>query len=84
MKVLYFAWIRDRIGCSEENIDLPDGKPFCVSDLIAMLVERGDGYVAAFEDREVIHVAVDMVETTHEASITDATEVAFYPPFTGG
>lgn len=84
MKILYFAWLRDRIGCSEESIDLPDGKPFTVTELIDQLCARGEGYAAAFEDREVVHVAIDMVETSHDASLTGAREVAFYPPFTGG
>ena len=83
MKILYFAWIRDRIGLSEESFDIPDQK-FTVSNLIDHLCTLGDGYKAAFEDRDVVHVAVDMVETTHDANLTTATEVAFYPPFTGG
>jgi sulfur-carrier protein len=84
MKILYFAWLRDRIGQTEETFELPTNKSFSVADLIDELASRGEGYAAAFEDREVIHVAVDMVETTHDASLANAGEVAFYPPFTGG
>lgn len=83
MKILYFAWIRDRIGLSEESFDITDDK-FTVSNLMDHLCTLGDGYKAAFEDRDVVHVAVDMVETTHDAILATATEVAFYPPFTGG
>lgn len=84
MKVLYFAWLRDRIGLSEEEVSLPDTGSATVSDLIAHLKERGDGYAHAFEDLELIHVAVNMEEVPHQTSLAGATEVAFYPPFTGG
>ncbi|PCJ72036.1 MAG: molybdopterin synthase sulfur carrier subunit [Rhodobiaceae bacterium] len=84
MKVLYFAWFRDRIGLSEEDVTLPDGKEMTVHSFIDSLSARGEGYAAAFEDRDVVHVALDMIEVPHDTSISGVSEIAFYPPFTGG
>lgn len=83
MKVLYFAWFRDRIGCAEEDVTLPEGDP-SVRDLIDLLSKRGEGYRAAFEDLDVVHAALDMEEVPLDTKLGAATEVAFYPPFTGG
>lgn len=84
MKVLYFAWFRDRIGMAEEDIDLADADKLTVKDFIADLAKRGDGYAAAFADMNVVHVALDMQEVDHDTLIGGASEIAFYPPFTGG
>lgn len=84
MKVLYFAWFRDRIGLSEEDIALPAGENMTVRDFIDNLSARGEGYAAAFEDRSVVHVALDMTEVPHDTALASASEIAFYPPFTGG
>ncbi len=84
MKVLYFAWFRDRIGLSEEDVALPAGQSMTVGDFIDALCARGEGYAAAFEDREVVHVALDMTEVPHDTPIVGTSEIAFYPPFTGG
>lgn len=84
MKVLYFAWFRDRIGMAEEDIDLSDADKMTVKDFIADLAKRGDGYATAFEDMNVVHVALDMQEVDLDTLIGGASEIAFYPPFTGG
>ncbi|MCE7999510.1 MAG: MoaD/ThiS family protein [Rhodobiaceae bacterium] len=84
MKVLYFAWFRDRIGLAEEEIDLSDADKLTVKDFIGELAKRGDGYATAFEDMNVVHVALDMQEVDHGTLIGGASEIAFYPPFTGG
>ncbi|MDF1847107.1 MAG: MoaD/ThiS family protein [Parvibaculaceae bacterium] len=84
MKVLYFAWFRDRIGMAEEEIDLTGADKLTVRDFIHDLAGRGDGYATAFEDMNVVHVALDMQEVDHDTIIGGASEIAFYPPFTGG
>ncbi len=84
MKVLSFAWFRDRIGLAEEDVDLTGAKNLTVQDFIGQLAKRGDGYAAAFEDMNVVHVALDMQEVDHNTLIGGASEIAFYPPFTGG
>jgi sulfur-carrier protein len=84
MKVLYFAWFRDRIGLAEEKIDLDPSKDLTVREFIRQLATRGDGYAAAFEDMNVVHVALDMQEVDHDTLVGGASEIAFYPPFTGG
>jgi molybdopterin synthase sulfur carrier subunit len=79
----YFAWMRERIGVSEERAELPRDVS-TVGDVMRWLKTRGDGYVAAFEREDVIRAAVDL----HHASLTDsvrgAKEIAFFPPVTGG
>lgn len=83
MKVLYFAWLKEKTGVGEEDMVLPDGVRD-VSALVAVLKERGGGYADAFADEAVVRVAVNMehVETSH--TLSDDDEVAFFPPVTGG
>jgi len=83
MKVLYFAWVRQKAGKGEEQID-PPGEVETVSDLIAWLKTQGPGYEYAFEDLRVIRAAVDHAHAPLDASIKGAEEVAFFPPVTGG
>ena len=83
MTILYFAWLRDRIGLSEEEIEVPDHVT-TVGQLADWLASRGGNYAHAFEDREAIRVAVDQEFANDDDSITGATEVAFFPPMTGG
>ena len=83
MKVLYFAWVRTRIGTGAETVRLPDGVTD-VAGLVAWLQDRGGGYAEAFADPSLIRVAVnqDYVEDDHP--LADGDEVAFFPPVTGG
>jgi sulfur-carrier protein len=83
MKVVYFAWVRERIGKSEEEI-APPAEVASVGDLIAWLSRRGDEYAYAFEKAGIIRAAIDRVHVKHEAPIKGAREIAFFPPMTGG
>jgi molybdopterin synthase sulfur carrier subunit len=83
MKAVYFAWVRERIGKSEEDI-VPPASVSTIDDLIVWLSERGDGYANAFENRKIIRTAIDRQHVKHDASIANATEIAFFPPMTGG
>ena len=81
MKILYFAWVRERIGLPSEELENRSGT---VRDLIEDLRAREERYAAAFEDLSALRVAVDQQLTDFEASIEGASEVAFFPPMTGG
>jgi molybdopterin synthase sulfur carrier subunit len=83
MKLRYFAWVREKTGVSEEEIDLP-ANVATVSDVIAWLKTRGPEFEHAFKNSEAVRAAIDMshVEQTH--SVSDAHEIAFFPPVTGG
>ncbi|MEM7236252.1 MAG: molybdopterin converting factor subunit 1 [Pseudomonadota bacterium] len=82
MRVLYFAWLRERIGASSEDIDVSQAST--ARDLVALLKEKSDGHALAFDDVDAIRVAVDQEMGTLDSLITDAHEVAFFPPVTGG
>jgi molybdopterin synthase sulfur carrier subunit len=83
VKVLYFAWVRERIGKAEEEITLPS-EVATVADLVAWLSARGEEYAYAFEKPQVIRAAIDRVHVKPDAAISGAREVAFFPPMTGG
>ena len=83
MKLLYFAWVRERVGKPEEEIDPPAGIK-TVSDLVAWLVGRGEEYAYAFENPKVIRAAIDRAHVRADAAIGGAREIAFFPPMTGG
>lgn len=79
----YFAWIRERIGKSEETLDVP-AEIASVADLVGWLKGRGPEYTAAFERAEVIRAAIDQTHVQRDARFAGAREVAFFPPVTGG
>jgi molybdopterin synthase sulfur carrier subunit len=81
--LLYFAWVRQKTGRSEEQLPLP-ADVRTVSDLIAFLAKRGGGYADAFADTRRIRVAVNQEHTSFDAPLRDGDEVAFFPPVTGG
>ncbi|MBN7786403.1 molybdopterin converting factor subunit 1 [Ponticoccus gilvus] len=81
MDVLYFAWVRERIGLAKERIDT---EAATVRDLVAELVAREERYAAAFADTSALRVAVDQELTDFDAPLNGAREVAFFPPMTGG
>jgi sulfur-carrier protein len=83
MKVKYFAWVRERIGKSEETIE-PPANVRTVDDLIRWLAQRGETYAYAFEKPNVIRAAIDHTHVKPEAAISGAREIAFFPPMTGG
>jgi sulfur-carrier protein len=79
----YFAWVREKIGRTEERVELPEGIR-TVADLIDWQLTRGPEYVSAFARREVVRVAIDQAHARSEAAIGSAREIAFFPPVTGG
>jgi len=82
-KLVYFAWVRERIGKREEDIDLPADVE-TVTDLLSFLKSRGEEYQVALEHSEVIRVALDQEHRDHDAAIGSAREIALFPPMTGG
>lgn len=82
MQVLYFSWLRERIGAAAEEID--PGSAATAGELIRELVGRDERYAAAFGDIAAIRVAVDQEMVDLDAPIAGAREVAFFPPVTGG
>ncbi len=83
LTVLYFAWLRERIGVGEEVFALP-ASVGTVGELMAWLARRGPRYAAAFENRRVIRCAVNQDFADPAAPIGPGDEVAFFPPVTGG
>ena len=83
MKLKYFAWVRERIGKSEESIEPPVSVQ-TVEELITWLATRGDTYAHAFESPRVIRAAIDHAHVRPDAAIKGAREIAFFPPMTGG
>jgi molybdopterin synthase sulfur carrier subunit len=83
MKLLYFAWIRTRIGRAEETVSPPEGIGD-VAGLIDWLIARGPNYAAALRDRDRIKVAVNQEYTGFDRRLGREDEVAFFPPVTGG
>ena len=83
MKVKYFAWVRERIGKTEEIIDPPTDVR-TVGELIDWLSARGEDYAYAFEKPKVIRAAIDHAHVKADAVIAGAREIAFFPPMTGG
>lgn len=79
--VLYFAWVRERIGLPKERLDTTAAT---VADLVEELRAKEERYEAAFADISALRVAVDQELTDFDASIENAREVAFFPPMTGG
>jgi sulfur-carrier protein len=83
VKVRYFAWVRERVGLAEEDIDPPLGIA-TIADLVAWLTKRGEGYAYAFENPKVIRAAIDKSHVRADTPIKGASEIAFFPPMTGG
>lgn len=83
MKLIYFAWVRERIGKPEEDIDLP-GAVKTVGDLLLFLKSRGEEYEAALQYPKVIRVAINQEHVEHDELIAGAREIALFPPMTGG
>ncbi len=83
MKLLYFAWVRERIGKTEEVVDVPAGLA-TVGDLVTWLAGRGEEYAHAFANPKVVRAAIDRAHVRADAPIAGAREIAFFPPMTGG
>jgi molybdopterin synthase sulfur carrier subunit len=83
LRLRYFAWVRERVGKPEEDVDVPVTVGN-VGELMTWLATRGEGYAYAFENRKVIRAAIDQQHVRPDASIKGAGEIAFFPPMTGG
>ena len=83
MKLVYFAWVRERIGVESEDVTLP-ATVRTTHQLIDWLKTRGPGYELALAEPRAIRVAVDKVHAAGDVPITEAREVALFPPMTGG
>ncbi|HEY0440695.1 MAG TPA: molybdopterin converting factor subunit 1 [Xanthobacteraceae bacterium] len=83
MKVLYFAWVRERVGQPEEEVD-PPAEVTTVAQLVEWLSGRGDEYAHAFANPKVVRAALDRTHVKPEAPLAGAREIAFFPPMTGG
>jgi sulfur-carrier protein len=83
VKLLYFAWVRERVGKPQEDVELPEGVT-TVGELMAWLAKRGDEYAHAFENPKVIRAAIDRTHVRPDTAIGGAREIAFFPPMTGG
>lgn len=82
MQVLYFAWLRERVGAASEEID--PGDAATARELVARLSNSDPRYAAAFADMTAVRVAVDQEMSELDAPISGAREIAFFPPVTGG
>ena len=83
MKILYFAWLREKTGIPAEVVTLPDGVAD-VNGLIRWLSARGAGFADAFAEPSLVRAAVNQEHVKLEHPLADDDEVAFFPPVTGG
>ena len=83
LKLVYFAWVRERVGKAEEEVALPPSVA-TVAQLMQWLGGRGEEYAHAFENPKVIRAAIDKSHVRPDTAITGAREIAFFPPMTGG
>ena len=83
MRLLYFAWVRERIGKPDEEVDVP-ASVRTVGELVTWLQGRGEEYAYAFENAAVIRAAIDRTHVKADTAIAGAREIAFFPPMTGG
>ena len=81
MDVMYFAWVRERIGLPKETVE---SSAATVADLVAELIAREERYAAAFADTSALRVALDQELSDFDAPLAGVREVAFFPPMTGG
>jgi molybdopterin synthase sulfur carrier subunit len=79
--VLYFAWLRERIGLPRERVETGAAT---VADLVTELRAREERYAAAFADTDVLRVALDQELAEFDSPLEGVREVAFFPPMTGG
>ena len=83
MKLLYFAWVKDRIGLSEETVDLPNDVTTII-ELLDWLASRGENYASAINNGKTVRIAVNQSYAPEDKSITNEDEIALFPPVTGG
>lgn len=83
VRLVYFAWVRERVGMADEQVELPNGVE-TVLDLVRWLKSRDEGYAAAFENETLVRAAINQSHVKPGASLDGAREIAFFPPMTGG
>lgn len=83
IKLVYFAWVRERVGLADETVAPPQGTQTII-DLVRWLKTRGEGYEAAFANETIIRAAIDHAHVKPDAPLAGAREIAFFPPMTGG
>ena len=83
VKILYFAWVREKTGKAEELVDLP-AHVKTIAELVGWLKGRGPEYAEAFARASVIRAAINQTHVPQSASLAGAREIAFFPPVTGG
>jgi molybdopterin synthase sulfur carrier subunit len=83
VKLLYFAWVRQKIGLPEEELT-PPSSVTNVAGLVDFLRQRGPGYEAAFRELKGLRVAINQHHSGFDAAVGPHDEVAFFPPVTGG
>lgn len=83
MKILYFAWLRERLNRGEEDVT-PPAEVVTIADLIDWLATRDEAFAHAVEKRALIKAAIDARLAPHTAPIAGAQTIAFFPPMTGG
>jgi sulfur-carrier protein len=83
MRLLYFAWVKEKAGVAAEDVELPSDVT-TVAELMAWLKTRGPEYAHAFQRSDIIRTAIDQTHVRHDAAIGGAREIAFFPPVTGG
>jgi molybdopterin converting factor subunit 1 len=83
MKVLYFAWLKGKVGVAEEQVT-PPSEVTTVGALLDWLATRSPAHAAAFTNRKIVRVAVNQEYAGPSQRVTDDDEVALFPPVTGG
>ena len=83
MKLIYFAWLKAKIGVHEEEVT-PPAEVTTVGELLDWIKDRGPGYADALADPQVVRVAVNQEYADHGQAVSPDDEVALFPPVTGG
>jgi molybdopterin synthase sulfur carrier subunit len=83
VKLLYFAWLKQKIGIGAEEVTLPD-EVNDVAGVVAWLKTRGDNYATALKDDAIVRVAVNQTYAKPDTTVSNGDEVALFPPVTGG
>lgn len=83
MKLLYFAWLKTKTGCAEEEVALPE-EIGTVAELVAWLKTRSPGHAEALADEKAIRIAVNQAYAKPGDRVSDGDEIALFPPVTGG
>ncbi len=83
VRLVYFAWVRERVGLAQEQVELP-AEVATVLDLVRWLKSRDESYAAAFENETLVRAAINQTHVKPGASLEGASEIAFFPPMTGG